>query len=605
MSTLTARRLSRRNGQPLKEAGWCHRNAMRFLMFAMRTWLAPAISRSRVGYEALLHLIGRDRPSLRSLQQRVRSIESEMDGPENDRTRLPESEEIHLGGLVIAEVFPPSSASALRDAVEGFPIAREKKTELIAWLSKGRSSSGVSGRMNLAIVRHGCPKDVHVVNIDLYFLQPSFTVLIATFGIADDGGDLSKVLRSDYASDGHVSVIGPLGWARSRIPWSRPADSLVAVPNWRPSRRKRQAFEDLIREHEVSCWGWLADRFPGRFCREDPALRPSFRVLTTKESNPYVDDHRWLNPPDLRFRSDLWRPTTSKNWFLQVSDWPRDLQTTATAATRRLPREANSGQDVGLCSPQQMALQFASGHSPVVARWATSCLLSLYADELAALRDHAGRRPQRWLPRQHVRAALDLDRYLIGDGLDAATVASDVARFAEDPQNFATDLRAYPEYLESFPESARAASPPREMMAWIQEGLQERAERLERDTSAATGNIRASAELRQAIANTRLQRVVVPIALLTLVAAVITLIITLRASRLPAEAATAPDRGTGQIRVAGPAVVPRAPPPRIGSSRCHSSSVGSCRFRRSSTRPDLHQPRTKIYGTRPSRAGSR
>lgn len=129
----------------------------------------------------------------------------------------------------------------------------------------------------------------------------------------------------------------------------------MAVPDWRPSRRKREAVENLIRDHEVSCWGWLAGRFPGRFCREDPALRPSFRVLTTKESHPYVDDYKWLNPPDLRFRSDLWRPTTSKNWFLQVSDWPRDHQTTATAATRRLLRAANSGQDGGLCSPQQMA----------------------------------------------------------------------------------------------------------------------------------------------------------------------------------------------------------------------------------------------------------
>jgi hypothetical protein len=509
------------------KGSWHGRSAMRFLISAIRKSLISAVSRSREGHETFLHGIGRGRPSLRSLQQRVKSIESEMDRPENDRTRLPESEEIHLGGLVLAEVFPPSYASALRDAIEGSPISRQKKTELIAWLSKGRSSSGVSGHTHLATVRYGCPKNVEVVNIDLYFLQPSFTVLIATFAIEDDVGDLSKVLRSDYTSDGRVSVIGPFGWARSRIPWSRPAENLVAAPDWQPSRRKRQAFEDLIRDHEVSCWGWLADKFPGRFCREDPALRPSFRVLTTKESNPYVDDHKWLNPPDLRFRSDLWRPTTSKNWFLQVSDWPHDLQTTATAATRRLPREANSGQDADLCSPQQMALQFTSGHSSVVARWATSCLLSLYADELATLRDHAGRRPQRRLPRRHVRAALDLDRYLIGDGLDAATVASEVASFAEDPQNFATDLRAYPEYLDPFPESARAANPPREMTAWTREGLQERAERLERDTSAATGNIRASAELRQAIANTRLQRVVVPLTFLTLVATVITLIVTL------------------------------------------------------------------------------
>jgi hypothetical protein len=219
-----------------------------------------------------------------------------------------------------------------------------------------------------------------------------------------------------------------------------------------------------------------------------------------------------------------------ENWFLQISDWPRDRQTTATAASRRLPKEVNSGQDAGLCSPQQMAVQFGSGHSSAVARWATSCLLSLYADELAAFRDRAGRHPRRRWPRRQLRMALDLDRYLIGDGLDASTVASDVASFAEDPQNFATDLRAYPEYLDPFPEPARAANPPRELMAWIREGLQERAKRLELDTPAVTGNVKASAELRQAIANTRLQRVVVPIALLTLIATVITVIITLQAS---------------------------------------------------------------------------
>ena len=54
-----------------------------------------------------------------------------------------------------------------------------------------------------------------------------------------------------------------------------------------------------------------------------------------------------------------------------------------------------------------------------------------------------------------------------------------------------------------------------------------------------------------------------------------------------------------------PVIVPPAPLPAhragiIGSSRCHSSSVRSCRFRRSSTRTDLHQADPKIYGTRPS-----
>ncbi len=453
-----------------------------------------------------------------------------MDGSENDRTRLPDSEEIHLGGFVLAEVFPPSSAYALRRAVEAFPMPRDEKSDLISWLSKGRSSSGVRGRRHLVTVRKGCPEGIDVINVDLYFVQPSFTVLIATFALADQAGDLSGVLRSDWSSDGRVSVLGRFGWARSRLPWSRPPERLVSAPDWQPSRRKRQVFEEQIRERETIGWNWLAGRFPGRFCRVDAALRPSVRVLTTKEAAPFADDYRWLGPPDLRFRSDLWRPTTSPDWFLQISDWPRDRQATATAAVRRAPREASAGQDAGLYSPQQMALQFGSGHSMLVALWATSCLLSLYADELALLRDRAGRRLRHRWPRRQLRSALAFDSYLIGDGLDASTVASDVAAFTEDPDNFATDLRAYPEYLDPFPEAARVANPPRELTAWMREGLQESAKRLEQDTSAATENIKASAELRQAIANTRLQRVVVPIAILTLIAAVITMIITLQAS---------------------------------------------------------------------------
>jgi len=41
----------------------------------------------------------------------------------------------------------------------------------------------------------------------------------------------------------------------------------------------------------------------------------------------------------------------------------------------------------------------------------------------------------------------------------------------------------------------------------------------------------------------------------------------------------------------------RSPRAAGRSSRCHSSSVRSCRFRRSATRHDLHQPEPKIYGT--------
>jgi len=46
-----------------------------------------------------------------------------------------------------------------------------------------------------------------------------------------------------------------------------------------------------------------------------------------------------------------------------------------------------------------------------------------------------------------------------------------------------------------------------------------------------------------------------------------------------------------------PVITPSGPPPRIiGSCRCHSSSIRSCRLRRSSTRHDLYQARPKTLG---------
>ena len=70
--------------------------------------------------------------------------------------------------------------------------------------------------------------------------------------------------------------------------------------------------------------------------------------------------------------------------------------------------------------------------SPLVARWAIACLLSLYIDRLAGLRD----RPVRHRLRRPVQEALSLDIYLLGDGLDASTVTADVRDLTENPAYF-------------------------------------------------------------------------------------------------------------------------------------------------------------------------
>ena len=66
---------------------------------------------------------------------------------------LPDGEEVHLGGLVLAEAFTPSTVSALLRALEDLAASRDKKEEWIARLAEGRSAGGAGGWISLSVIR--------------------------------------------------------------------------------------------------------------------------------------------------------------------------------------------------------------------------------------------------------------------------------------------------------------------------------------------------------------------------------------------------------------------------------------------------------------------
>jgi hypothetical protein len=73
---------------------------------------------------------------------------AEFDKRDNDASRLPTGEEVHLGGLVLAEAFTPSTISALKRALAEFPGNRERKVEWLANLEQGRSGGdAAAGRV--------------------------------------------------------------------------------------------------------------------------------------------------------------------------------------------------------------------------------------------------------------------------------------------------------------------------------------------------------------------------------------------------------------------------------------------------------------------------
>src|SRR5262249_9478635 len=97
------------------------------------------------------------RSTVRSLKKRAEQYESDITrkGEErsNEQTRLPASEEIHLGGLVLTEAFTPSTVSALYRVIEGWPTNNPKQKQ--EWLEELASSRAGQRRgwQNLGVVR--------------------------------------------------------------------------------------------------------------------------------------------------------------------------------------------------------------------------------------------------------------------------------------------------------------------------------------------------------------------------------------------------------------------------------------------------------------------
>lgn len=480
------------------------------------------------------------RPTVRALKKQAesdREFTRKWDERENDETRLPISEAAHLGGLVLTEAFTPSTVSSLYKTLERWPSDRgERKQE---WLEQLASSRGGSrgGWQNLGMVRPpgafvmgdghhdpDLPSGVDAVWLHLSYVTPALAMVVATFTLAEDAGDLSDLLRRNYRTkhlDTHVRVYGRLGNLRGRIPWARPARHGVGYSLSHAEDQKRRACQALIREHEEACSSWFVARFGGRFAAAKPEDRPVIRLLFTRDEVPYAARRAWLRPIGLDFALPLWCSTDPEGWWLSEDHWPyREGRHVMTLAAKRADAAKEPAEGESDESNWYLTQRFDSDQAPLAARHAMAALLAIYSDRLGDLRDKAG---VRRFPSRPVREARVLDDYLIRDGLDAATVTSDAELFTQDLTEFRWGVPEFKEHREHLPETARSRA-PLEYVPSLCARIREQAVRLANDTKTTTGNIRASAELRQAIANTRLQRFILALAVVAAVLAVISLV---------------------------------------------------------------------------------
>ncbi|MFJ8495884.1 hypothetical protein ACIRBZ_47325 [Streptomyces sp. NPDC094038] len=499
----------------------------------------------------------------------------EWDIRDNEETRLSSDETLHLGGIVLAEVFTPSTVTNLYRALEKMPGRDEqKKQERISRIKTRRRGSGIGGWESLGYVRRegqsilgdgftdpDLPEGVDAVWMRLHYPIPSVAVLVATFTLSETWADLSEILRADYrtqARDRKLHVYGRFSRVRAKMPWARPKLYRTGHSIYGVEQQKREACEELIAKFERECWGWLTKHFPGRFATEDTRNRPAIRILLTRNSVPLVERSRPLALVGLDHAWDAWSSSEAPGWMLNFRNWPLDERRRfgILAAARRSDVARGDQHGEPETSAWYLIQKFHDYHSGLMVRWTLMCLLSIYADRLGGLRDRAAAR-RRF--DGSVRKARDLDIFLLGDGLDASTVASEMRKFTDSLKRFrygvveyeqvddrpsgeavvgessrgSRYLRVLPKFLtrkvvnsrESTVSSSQTSRVRAELSPALHEMLNEQSAQLVNDMSAVTDNIRASAELRQAIANTRLQRVVVLLAVIATAASVVGVLI--------------------------------------------------------------------------------
>lgn len=485
--------------------------------------------------------------SRKSIGARRRQMEREIsqwrefDRRDNDESRLPPAEEVCLGGLVLAEVFTPSTASSLRKALAEFPENNGRKTEWLTGLEEGRSATGSGGWQNLGVVRRPgefgmdsfdpeIPDAIDAVWPSIFYLTSSLTVVVATFALKDEEGDLSSLLRADYltsASRPKIHMQGRFGHLRRHIPWTRPKNFKMWQSLQRAENNKMLACESAISSHEEASWSWFSRRFPGIFSSAGRENRPTVRILLTQEKVPFEDYHRQFAPVGLSSVLDVWDSTNQPGWKLTFRNRPRDSRFALTVAARSRDAAQSPGGDISGDSTWHLTQTFATNQSSLVARWAIVCLLSLYTYRLASLRDRAGRPRKMAKP---IRQARDFDKFLITDGLDASTIISDLDVFVQNVNRFRSGVAEYSEHLSRYPESYRNTHKPEELVPNLCGKIKNHAGRLKQDMEAATSNIAASAGLRQAIANTRLQRSVIVLTLVAIIIALASLYVSIHPS---------------------------------------------------------------------------
>jgi hypothetical protein len=433
-------------------------------------------------------------------------------GPE--ATTPPEIERVTTHAVWAVEIYTPLHAARMVERLRalGVDTDRSHLHPPSDSVRRGRSFPLGGSWVNLGMLvprdREGwaffdriaadLPSGVRAAFPTVWTVTSSLSALVLQFVLEDErAGEVERVARrNDFEAKGRLL----------------PGGRVTVDP---PDNVKQAAIDDARHGLRSLPVEWIGEHVPGAFTARGGATMPTAELVTTEVGAPLAEEERgveYMRFLGLGWDPFAWRSDELKEWRLSF-DW----EDRSLIVAGRRSDVVGAGQLEHRGSDESWAMAGVANDylRKDLVIWAAARHLVECHDRLSAIRDAGQGLASDWLPTFRLKK---IGREFLRDSLDARTAAAELKRFAADRQWFTHDAAEW---------TGIGRLSDRDLLQSFREGIRANANAVLSAEERLRDGLLVESTILSAVANLRVQRWVLGLTALALVAAAVSLYLTL------------------------------------------------------------------------------
>jgi len=327
----------------------------------------------------------------------------DKDPAENKKGKLPDDENIQLPAIWVSELYTPSKVEKLLTGIQKLDWDKDRigQKSLIQWMSEARQGR-TAGWTSLGLV--SSPEDEHFMRDRvaqlppgvtaalpiLLTLTPSITAIVIAFIFDEETANaLNAPLSAYYSTTTTPSHDQSIWRILSYILFNKSMGFGRKISM--PDARREEMTRDKLSRIERHCIDWVHQNLPGVFASDLKAYKsPTAILLLTEKVDPLTKearDVRALQGLSLNHDFDAW---TNNEWsgirIALPSSWKDEGGRLTFACLRSSSFEKHDGYQ-NPHSNWTIAHRSDKLIQGLLSRWAITCLLDGYKQQLGVMRD--------------------------------------------------------------------------------------------------------------------------------------------------------------------------------------------------------------------------